>query len=87
MLEASKLQKATTNSKQLKQEALLVKGHIRDKMELIKIASAKVKARFRIEDNVDIIKAGDYDQELDGHICVAEFVCKEASSVRGRHNE
>ena len=68
---------------QLRQEAVLVKGHIRDKLELIKIASAKAKARFRVDGNIDIIKAGDYDQELDGHICVAEFACKEASIVRG----
>ena len=77
------MQTAIAGDGELRQEALLVKGHIRDKMELIKIASAKAKTRFRIEGNVDIIKAGDYDQEFDGHICVAEFVCREASYVRG----
>ena len=71
----------------MKQEAILVKGHIRDKLQLIKIASAKAKARFRIDGNVDIIKAGDYDQEVNGHLCVAEFSCKEASHVRGSDHE
>lgn len=69
-----------------RQEPILIKGHIRDKLELIKIASAKAKARFNIDGNVDIIKVGDYENELDGHICVAEFACKEASQVRGRRD-
>jgi len=67
----------------LRQEPILVKGRIRDKLELIKIASSKAKVRFRVDGNVDIIKVGDYDAEIDGHLCVAEFVCKKASFVRG----
>jgi hypothetical protein len=69
----------------MRQEPIIVKGHKRDKLELIKIASAITKKRFRIEGNIDVIKVGDYDQELEGHICVVEFafVCKGASPVRG----
>ncbi len=66
-----------------RKEPVLVHGHIRDKLEVIKIASVKVKQKFPVDGNVDIIKVGDYDAEIDGHLCVAEFVCKKASLVRG----
>jgi hypothetical protein len=70
-----------------RKEPVLVHGHIRDKLEVIKIVSAKVKQKFPVDGNVDIVKVGDYDAEIDGHLCVAEFVCKDASFVRGRNHK
>jgi hypothetical protein len=71
----------------MRQAPVIVKGHIRDKLELIKIAAAKVQTEFRVDCNVDIIKAGDYDAELDGHVCVGEFDCTKVPTVGGRRHE
>ncbi len=67
-------------------ESILVKGHIRDKFELIKIAASEAKKRFRVEGNVTVIKAWDYDSEIVGHICVVEFVRKPLLLEEGSMN-
>jgi hypothetical protein len=67
----------------IRREPVIVKGHFKDKRELIKIASDKIRRTFNVRGNIDIIKANDYDQEIDGHLCVGEFDSTSASSVKG----
>lgn len=67
-------------------EPILVQGQIRDKLKLIRIAASIAKNRFRVVGNVNVIKAWDYDPEIDGHICVVEFVRKPLLLEEGHMN-
>ena len=52
-------------------------------MQLIKIACAKAQADLRYPGQLNAIKVGDYDSEIDGHIVVVEVPGKDRLPVAG----
>jgi hypothetical protein len=55
-----------------RQVPLIVKGHFRDKRELIKVAADKAKKELKFRGNATVVKIFEYDEDINGHLVVVE---------------
>ena len=54
-------------------KSIIVKGVIRDKMQLCRIAASQAKQMFRVVGNVDVIDLGSFNSLIDGYVVIVEF--------------